>query len=383
MASTCRDPRSECVLETDWVPEVAGRIMQSSSTLGTWISDAQRLDILSKSPNSLQLFKPGPASRQDPEDPPLFDSDSLCAAIFIKQRIGESDAKAFSSSRMQGTKVLAPVDTADPRAGAISFFINQRGYEDFLKYFGGVSSVDKALVLAMDDLISFDPYITYSRLKVIKPALNPRAFNIDPARLEYVSGVVQSASRQIAEVICESAAIVPEYTARLAAQILSNRYHPSLDALRKAMGMSREEFEEACFRWRLIIYYEHCLRDGRDQWNGFRASFSATMKNARYREIDASYNNIGADRSISYDLAASMEFIKIFNKEFEVLTRTGNIGVFSKILKNGMGDVKAIGLVISQIDFIRKMWQYFNGLDYVTDRQAGYSRFVFEVQKIV
>ena len=71
MASTCRDPRSECVLETDWVPEVAGRIMQSSSTLGTWISDAQRLDILSKSPNSLQLFKPGPASRQDPEDPPL------------------------------------------------------------------------------------------------------------------------------------------------------------------------------------------------------------------------------------------------------------------------------------------------------------------------
>jgi hypothetical protein len=78
-----------------------------------------------------------------------------------------------------------------------------------------------------------------------------------------------------------------------------------------------------------------------------------------------------------------MEFIKIFNKEFEVLTRTGNIGVFSKILKNGMGDVKAIGLVISQIDFLRKMWQYFNGLDYVTDRQAGYSRLVFEVQKIV
>ncbi len=357
--------------------------MQSSTTSGTWISDAQRLDILSKSPNSLQLFKPGLPSGDDPDNPPLFESGSLCAAIFIKQRIGDSDAKSFSTSRMQGTKVLAPVDAADPRAGAISFFINQRGYEDFLKYFRGVSSVDRELVLAMDDLISFDPYITYSRLKVIKPALNPRAFNIDPARLEYVSSVVQSASRQIAEIICESAAIVPEYTARLSAQILSNRYHPSLDALRKAMGMSREEFEEACFRWRLIIYYEHCLLDGCDQWNGFRASFSATTNQSKYREIEKAYNSSGADRAISYDLAASMEFIKRFNKEFENLIKTGNINTFSQMLKNGMTNVKGIGLVISQIDFVRKMWQYFNGLDYIADRQAGYSRFVFEVQKIV
>jgi hypothetical protein len=100
---------------------------------------------------------------------PLFHAPVLNRSIIVKHRLRANERDVFNDERRGATKVILPIDIADLRSGARSFFVGQRGYLDVLREVLGGSDEsnthDRALLEMIDSLPSLDPFLMRERFK--------------------------------------------------------------------------------------------------------------------------------------------------------------------------------------------------------------------------
>jgi hypothetical protein len=113
---------------------------------------------------------------------PLFVSPVLNTAFVVKQRMRESEAFLFDSSRAVITIIIAPFDPTDLSAGGRSVIVDQRGFKESIRALGSYNDKDLARDLEVLRLRnappSLDPFLLRQHLTNYRVDVAPCYFPI-------------------------------------------------------------------------------------------------------------------------------------------------------------------------------------------------------------
>lgn len=193
---------------------------------------------------------------------PLFKSTQLNTCIIMKHALRVNERRLFNGLRVTATKIVFPFSKSDLRLGGAGVFVGEPDFERTLKgrleysQPGGFDA-DIDLLLLLDTLPSFDPFLMRERL---------RQSGIEPARC-YFDVSEADASRMQKFVTSQIAALVElafagsqqaprELASRLAEKLMTDETAQSLEPLRATLRLSGEEYREGVFAWKGFLYYK-------------------------------------------------------------------------------------------------------------------------------
>ena len=128
---------------------------------------------------------------------PFFRAAVLNGAVIIKHRVRADEQYIFETGRRISTKVIIPFERTDLGLGGRSLFVGQRGWQELLNQLRGTAEEegrDVALLEALDELPSLDPFLLREHLKRRDFKIANCYFAISPADLDrmqrFVSGEI-------------------------------------------------------------------------------------------------------------------------------------------------------------------------------------------------
>ena len=137
------------------------------------------------------------AGDPDYESSPFFKAAALNGAVIIKHRLRADEQYIFDAAKRISTKVIIPFERTDLGLGGRSLFVGQRGWQELLYQLRGTADEearDVALLEALDELPSLDPFLLREHLKRRDFKIANCYFAISPADLErmqrFVSGEI-------------------------------------------------------------------------------------------------------------------------------------------------------------------------------------------------
>jgi len=295
----------------------------------------------------------------------FFESPILNRAIILKHRLRAHEKDVFPAGRSLVTKVIIPIDLMDLSAGARSFFINQRGYKEFLAEVtrSPVSATrDDSLLQLLDCLPSLDPFLMRERLS--KEGFNPDRvyFNLtegDAARMfEFVRSEL---TPLIGMSISDVGAVLNEKSAKLASKILANAADSDLEPLRQGMGMSKEDFEEGVFCWKGFIYYKWTLTDLLPEVRPVAAQLGSIRPFGPVDPDDRVFITSSQARlvkAISLSCDTVRATLKIYDDSYNALTSHGNPTAFRDFLLRAPDLFYELGDRLGALNHIISFWRF-------------------------
>ena len=199
------------------------------------------------------------------ESAPFFKAAALNGAVIIKHRIRTDEQYIFEQSKRISTKVIIPFERTDLSLGGRSLFVGQRGWQELLYQLRGTQddeARDVALLEALDELPSLDPFLLREHLK-------RRDFKIANCYFAISAGRTWSACSASSPARSPSWSTWPTAAARrgapnaniskLVSLLLSGEVDERLEPLRLTLGLEGENFREGIFSWKGFLYYKWVL----------------------------------------------------------------------------------------------------------------------------
>jgi hypothetical protein len=189
---------------------------------------------------------------------PLFTSPIINTAFIMKHRMRPDEAFLFASGRAMVTKIIAPFDPSDLRAGGRSILVDQRGFLETIKSFGnynaGTLDRDMKVLQLLHALPSLDPFLLREHLSNHKIDVAPCYFSIsenDQLRMrEFVTTELARLTKLLGGGESETSA------KRMVTALLSSDVAEELAPLRETLNLSGEDFRQGVFSWRGFLYYK-------------------------------------------------------------------------------------------------------------------------------
>jgi len=203
------------------------------------------------------------AERGNDRLPPFFTAGVLGGALVIKHRLRPEDQGVFARARYTATKLVIPFERTDLSLGGRALFIGQQGWTKALGSLHGEPKPhahDVAILEALDELPSLDPFLVREQLKRRHFQVAAAYFVLSEADLERMHGFVRSELEDLVRLACGGDRVSHE-TERLVHAILSGEEDVRLEALRGALHLEENEYGEGLFCWRGLLYYKWSLRD--------------------------------------------------------------------------------------------------------------------------
>jgi len=295
----------------------------------------------------------------------FFASPILNRAIILKHRLRAHEKDCFPADKSLVTKVIIPIDLMDLGAGARSFFINQRGYKEFLSEVTRSPETmgqDDTMLQLLDGLPSLDPFLMRERLA--KEGFFPDRvyFNLtegDAARM--FSFVRDELTPLIGMSFKDTGAILNEKTTKLATKILANAADADLEPLRQGMGMSKEDFDEGVFCWKGFIYYKWTLTDLLPDVRPVGAQIGAIRPQGSVSHDDRAFIAASQARlvkAIAHSCETVRMTLKIYDDSYEELTRNGNPTAFRDFLLRAPDLFYELGDRLGALNHIVSFWRF-------------------------
>ena len=297
---------------------------------------------------------------------PFFNSPALNHSIIVKHRLRNHERYDFHEERVSATKVILPIDLTDLRAGARSFFVGQRGYEDVIdelvSVYGVTDPHDNDLLQILDSLPSLDPFLMRERLK--GAGFNPaRCYfdltDADSARM--FNFVRQEVAPLIGISFDDMDARLNENTAKLATKILANAGDAELEPLRQGMGMGRPEFEEGVFCWKGFIYYKWTLSELLPKVRPVANEIASVGPTGPVEDGDKTYILEARGRlvrAISKACETVRATLKVYDDSYADLTRNGRPQSFRDFLLKAPGLFYELGERLGAVHHIVSFWRF-------------------------
>jgi hypothetical protein len=190
--------------------------------------------------------------------PPMFASPALRGALILKHRLRADERALFERPRQTATKILIPFERTDLGLGGQSFFVGQTGW---VRTLGGLQSEgrpddrDVAILEALDELPTLDPFVMREQLKRRRIATATGYFMLSTADLERMHDFVRRELEQLVQLACGADNVRMECD-RLVNAILAGDDDIRLETLRGALHLDRDEYGEGLFCWRGFLYYK-------------------------------------------------------------------------------------------------------------------------------
>ncbi len=294
---------------------------------------------------------------------PFFKQALLNKSLIIKHTLRPAERELFGKPRRTATKIILPFDAEDLRLGGRSIFVNQQGFDAFVRnYFGGVdrtANTDLLILQHLDEIPSLDPFLVREHLARFGFRPAPCYLKISPHDLQEMTGF---ANEEIERLVMTAFGSGMETAAvKLTSKILANTLDSDLDPLRETFRMSSDEFAEGMFSWRGFLYFK---------WR--EAALQAEIRNvlnglSTYRPIGPSdddtrgYLSEARPRLARKIMAAVMQTrttLKIYDDAYNDLTRGANPGPFRKFLMDGPSMFFELGENIGTLSHIGSFWSY-------------------------
>lgn len=193
---------------------------------------------------------------------PFFTASVLGGALIIKHRLRPEELGAFARPRYTATKVVAPFERTDLTLGGRSVFVGERGWTRALGSLHGAHAAhdhDIALLEALDELPSLDPFLVREQLKRRHFQVAAAYFVLSEADLARMHGFVRDELEELVQLACGVERVGNE-TERLVRAILSGEEDTRLESLRGALHLDEIEYGEGLFCWRGLLYYKWTLQ---------------------------------------------------------------------------------------------------------------------------
>ncbi|MEO6339157.1 MAG: hypothetical protein ABIO39_03875 [Caulobacteraceae bacterium] len=304
---------------------------------------------------------------EDPElaAAPFFKNRLLDRSIILKHRLRPHEYGDFATPRPSVTKVLIPIDTNDLRAGAHSFFVGQKDFDQIAtSVFGDdlkPGSRDRRVLDLIDGLPSLDPFLLRENLRSndIEPA---RAyFGISEADIlrmfEFVRGEVMA----LVSLSSDGGPGAYAHASRLVEKLLSNAPDSGFEPLKQTLKLSDKEYLDGVFSWRGFLYYKWVLgdlagpiRQVREEIISIQGRGPKTSESSEY--IPQAKKRLQA--SIDQTCGSVQAMLDVYNKAYASLTVDGKPTGFRDFLLSAPGMFASLGEQLGAIQHIVSFWRF-------------------------
>jgi hypothetical protein len=303
------------------------------------------------------------AERLGERPPPFFRAGVLGGALIIKHRLRPDELRAFSRPRYTATKVVVPFERTDLALGGRSVFVGQQGWTRMLGALHGepqAHAQDIAILEALDELPSLDPFLVREQLKRRHFQMAAAWFVLSPADLERMEGFVQGELEELVRLALGASRAGPE-TERLVHAILSGEDDVRLEALRGALHLKDTEYGEGLFCWRGLLYYKWSLRDVLPKLEDVVADMAEVRlvgprSQAVVDHVRELKNQVAA--GFARRLSEISRHVAEYDAAFTLLRDQVDPAAFSKFLMGAPTAFRALGEDMGVLSHSTSYWRY-------------------------
>jgi hypothetical protein len=335
------------------LPTVSG--VQSLRSIGARSSSARVLDLHSLAVEQMD--------DEEHRHRPMFLHPVLNRTIIVKHhpRPGE-----FEYSPDRGaivTKVIFPFDPNDLDLGGQFLLVDDPELPDKLIRQLDYSEVDPdrdlMVLQLLDKLPTLDPFLLNEALSANKIDVAPCYFRLSAADKAQMSDFVAAQVEKLIS-ICFGELATGGKSKRLSELILSADDGPELEPLRLAMRMGEDQFSQAMFVWKAVLYYRWRSRTLWPEVKATRRSI-AGVETTRF-DADSARFARGAILELEKLLGDCerriAEMFKIYENVFEALTETKTPEPFRRFLMDGPRLFARLGERMGRLEQLVSFWQH-------------------------
>ena len=330
----------------------------------------RRLSALEHSASTARVLNLMATHRRFPEDPqlganPMFHNRLLNRGIILKHRLRPNEYDLFGGRQTTATKVLLPIDGADLRAGAQSFFVRQDGYESVLETtFGAdlkMGTRDRLVLELIDDLPSLDPFLLRENLRHHDLAPASAFFAISEADTRRMSEFVRNEILALVLLSTGQKRGAVASAARMVDQLLSTSPEQVFEPLRDALGFSDQKYADGIFSWRGFLYYKWMLSTLKGSIRGVMEDIAAIQ--GRGAKTAESFAYLGeAKRRILNKLTQAYSnarvLLDVYDDAYKALTVDRNPIGFRNFLVSAPDMFVQLGEQLGAIEHVVSFWTY-------------------------
>jgi hypothetical protein len=306
------------------------------------------------------------AGDPDYDKAPFFRAATLNGAVIIKHRLRADEAYTFERQKRISTKVIIPFERTDLSLGGRSLFVGQRGWIDLLNQLRGTAedeSRDVALLEALDELPSLDPFLLREHLKRRDFKIASCYFAISQGDLERMQRFVSSEISKLVDLAYGGtrAASGGGNISKLVSLLLSGQDDKRLEPLRITLGLEGENFREGVFSWKGFLYYKWVLAT---LWPQLREVIGELTEikvvGPRDEEMLRQVKEVGArvNQSVLAQVRQVRKTLQVYDDAFGELTQQSNPMAFRDFLLKSPEMFLSLGERTGMVSHIASFWRY-------------------------
>ena len=332
--------------------------VQSLRSIAARSSSARVLDL-----HSLAM---GDEELRDYRERPLFSHPVLNRTIIVKHHPRPGDFDYRVEGRAVTTKVIFPFDPGDLDLGGQFLLVDEpdlvEQFDRQLDCADGDMARDIAVLRIIDSLPTLDPFLLREALTAAKYDIAPCYFRLSPAdqteMLEFVAHQVETLIE-----LCFSGPKAGAFAGkakRLSELLLGDGDDPELEPLRMALRLEPEQFVNAIFAWKALLYYRWRSRVlapelkatrksiGEVDATRFEGHLTPFVRQAVLR-LEATVRD--CERRIA-------QLFKIYDDVFETLTVQRTPEPFRKLLVDGPRIFARLGERMGRLEQVVSYWRH-------------------------
>jgi hypothetical protein len=300
------------------------------------------------------------------ESSPFFKATSLNGSVIIKHRLRQDEQFNFDAAKRISTKLIIPFERTDLSLGGRSLFVGQRGWQEMLNQLRGAQddeARDMALLEALDELPSLDPFLLREHLKRRDFKIANCYFAISHADTDRMQRFVSSEISKLVDLAYggQGAASGSSNISKLVSLLLSGEVDQRLEPLRLTLGLEGENFREGIFSWKGFLYYKWVLTS---LWPELRAVISELTEvkivGPRDNELLLQVKDLGArvNSRIMGQVKKVRDTLGVYDDAFAELTQAGNPMAFRDFLLKSPEMFITLGERTGMVSHIASFWRY-------------------------
>ena len=295
---------------------------------------------------------------------PFFLADPLQGAVIVRHRLRQQERAAFERHRYSATKLIIPFAREDLGLGGRSVLVGQDGWMDAFEELRGQAPNlhrDAAILEAIDELPSLDPFLLREHLKRRGFDISPTYFDISGPDLTRMQRFVGTEIAKLIELAYRDTEGMEHNINRLVEALLVSKSDDRLEPLRMTLRLEKENYQEGIFAWKGFLYYKWVLNT---LWGQLRDVFAelsrvrvmSTVDTVTRVEIDATKRQLRA--KLERQVRTLRGQLQVYDDVFAQLTAGGNAVAFRDFLLKSPEVFLSLGEGCGLISHIATYWRF-------------------------
>jgi len=295
---------------------------------------------------------------------PFFAADALNGAVIVRHRLRGPEYENFETHRFSATKLIIPFARDDLGLGGRSVFVGQRYWMDAFEELRGAAPMlerDVAVLEAIDEMPSLDPFLLREHLKRRNFDISPTHFDISGPDLTRMQRFVGTEIAKLIELAYRGANGLEGNVNRLVEALLVSKSDERLEPLRLTLRLEKENYQEGVFAWKGFLYYKWVLNS---LWGQLKEVFAELGRVRVMTAVDAiTRSELENTRMrLRGKLERQVKFVRtqlqVYDEVFAQLTASGNALAFRDFLLKSPEMFLSLGEGCGLISHIATYWRY-------------------------